>query len=141
MSGQRIKGLKWRENIHFPLFGNSKKWRKKPVVLGVFHLGPTKSKSHKLWEKIRSEMGHEREKDLHLYRWKTFYEYSFLCFIVFNSIRKKKCNYLWSTTNLIENEKCYIYNIFRIYTFITNLRWKIVTGFNLNPSQNYIFTH
>ena len=29
----------------------------KKVVLGVFHLGPTKSKSLKLWEKIRWEMG------------------------------------------------------------------------------------
>jgi len=53
MSGQRIKGLKWRENIHFPLFGNNKKWRKKPVVLGVFHIGPTKSKSLELREKMR----------------------------------------------------------------------------------------
>ena len=31
MGGQRIKGEKWRENIHFPFLVIVKKWREKLV--------------------------------------------------------------------------------------------------------------
>ena len=65
MSGQRIKGLKWRENIHFPLFGNSKKWRKKRWSW-CFSPRPHQKQISQIMRENKVRNGHERENNLHL---------------------------------------------------------------------------